>query len=454
MKRTMKNLLSILLLSLSIPCLAQQFSKQQLSEDANALIKGIETFNPALATYSPDFKKEAETIMKTIPEQASIVDCFRLFNRIGTLQHEGHFKVESKQVFAGILDNTYHYLPLEARIIDNKIYVWRTFTPKKSLTQGDEIMAINGRSAEEIIAILYQHIPTDGNIRSYARLKASAGFFWMYYFFIEQPNSFDITYREVNREETKKIVLPALNRKTQIDNLRNQPDYVKPEPKKASISDFYELDIQDKYAYLKLKSFDFRLVEKYKIDAKKFYHEIFEKLKEKNTKNLIVDVRNNTGGRKQFPNNIPPFIIKSESNSFIRKSVSWKGKEAIVKLPKKSKVAFQGKIYGLVNGLTFSSGATFARHLKEYGNATIIGEETGSRYEGFAAGSSQEIILPNTGMKVFIPRYHIIFPTSQNQTMDQRGLIPDIIQINTIADEISGTDTVLEKVIELVNQQE
>ncbi len=449
---TVRNIIAILLLICPLGTLAQQLTKSQLRHDLEMLVENIITYNPALSNYNPDFEIQAAEVIAQLNGAASIGDCYKYINQIGALCNEGHFRVDTKKVFAGILNNSYRYLPVAVKILNGKLYVWRSFTAIKLLKQGDQILSINGRPFSEIINTLYKHIPTDGMITTYTAHKASDGFFWMYYFFVEQPDKFDIEYQTPTTNEIKKVSIAALDRKTQVKNLRNQPDYIAPPIHEASINDFYEFTIYDNYAYLKLKSFDFRLVEKYKIDSNDFYDEIFEVLQQKNIENLIVDVRNNTGGRKQFPNSIPAYINESDGPDIIRKSISWKGKKATKKRKKHSKYVYKGNIYGIVNGLTFSSGATFARHLKEYGNAIIIGEETGSRYEGFAAGSSQEITLTNSGIRVNIPRYHITFPPSKKQSTSNRGLIPDIEVITEINDLIDQVDKALETAMDLIKK--
>ncbi|MEL6141342.1 MAG: S41 family peptidase, partial [Bacteroidota bacterium] len=147
-------------------------------------------------------------------------------------------------------------------------------------------------------------------------------------------------------------------------------------------------------------------------------------------------------------------ILKPDNaDPFLKKTVSWSGKEKVYKMPKAAKEVFQGSIYVLVNGKTYSAGSTLARYLKEYGNATVIGTETGTRYEGFAAGSRQDIHLPNTQISVGIPRYHITFPTSEKQQTANRGLLPDYTIEPTIETFTKGIDLHVAEAIELIREE-
>lgn len=115
-----------------------------------------------------------------------------------------------------------------------------------------------------------------------------------------------------------------------------------------------------------------------------------------------------------------------------------------------SKWSFKGLIYVLVNGRTYSAGSTLARYLREYGDATVIGSETGTRYEGFAGGSRQIVHLPNTNLKIGIPRYHISFPVSVKQKAKNRGLLPDHEIEPSIECHFEGRDLHMEKVLSLI----
>ena len=141
--------------------------------------------------------------------------------------------------------------------------------------------------------------------------------------------------------------------------------------------------------------------------------------------------------------------MKEPVKGLFKTSLSWKGKIRKYKLPKVSKSNFEGEIYVLVNGASFSAASSLARYLKEYSNATIIGEEGGGRYEGFVAGSKQHLSLPNSQIKLAIPRYLNYFPKSQKQTTSNRGIIPDYEVKHRIQDYIKGTDPVKSKALSM-----
>lgn len=423
----MKHLLFALFLLIYFPIFAQNIGKDDFVEDLTFLSDRIKQYNPALSHYHPEFDRlSAQVIRQTNADSVTIFEYFSAVSRICALANEGHFKIGSRddRIRKGIMANTAAYLPLQVTIISGRVFVVGDFSNEHSIGEGEEITAINGIKMPLLLEKLLEVTPSDGEILTYAHRKIQDRFSVLFYFHIEQADTFEITLLDENKKE-RRVTINALVRSDQIKNL--EKNYVVRNKESSSTAEgFYSLAINDTYALLTLPSFDFRRVNKYKVKSKKLYKTLFKELQDKKVQHLVVDLRDNTGGRNAFADDMVPFILKSPSSDpYLKKTISWEGKSKIYKMPAPSKWAFQGAIYVLINGKTFSAGSSLARFLKEYGNATVIGTETGTRYEGFAAGSTQDINLPNTGLNIGIPRYHILYPASAKQKTSNRGLLPD-----------------------------
>lgn len=439
----------------------QQLSKEQTLHDLEFLIHQIETYNPALDKYTPDFRKKAQALLTTVPDSVSLLEYFALVSQVAALSNEGHFLLgqATDTIHKGFINNTYSHLPLRVYVIDNKIYVRENYGEDSLLQPLSQITAINGHSAAQILEQLYRHIPSDGYIETNLEVKASQAFSWKYYLYIEQPQQFEMQVLPPNSQDTLSISCPALTRAEQVAIFQQKKKKTASTPSQASMKDFYELSIQEHYALLTLKSFSRRLVlDALKLHPKKIYKHIFKELEAAQVKHLIVDLRGHTGGRSEFARGLVPFITKVSTKEEREQSVSWKGKIKTHNLPAPHALAFEGQLYGLVDGQTFSSGAVTARYLREYGQAIMLGEETATRYEGFVAGSYEYIYLPHTHIRLGISRYHQQFPLSEKQATSNRGLIPDVIVYNTIEDIQKGYDRVLARAIALIkapsNQQQ
>ncbi|AEV32597.1 periplasmic protease [Owenweeksia hongkongensis DSM 17368] len=368
------------------------------------------------------------------------------------MSNEGHFNVGDWEdtVHYGFLKNNYRYFPFSIKMVDGRVFIWDNYSNDSSLKRGDEIISINGNSIQSIIGRMYKCISSDGNIENNLRVRLQSGFAWMYYLFEAQPEFFDLAVIKFSSQTKTKVNVEALTRSQMGSNFSSRNETKKgSEPEKKG--ELYDLSFQDSVAFLVLKTFDWKVVEDGKYDAKKLYKKLFTQIKENGAEVLVIDLRDNTGGRNEFAMEMIPYIIKGNDQGEVYKtSISWKVKSKTYKMPKRSRLAFDGKIFTLTNAWTYSAGASLARYLAEYGGAFSVGSETGSRYEGFAAGSKQAVNLPSSGIKVGIPRYVYVFPNSKKEIPSNRGLIPDFPTYPTLGTYMDEIDLEMQKVINLI----
>jgi len=117
-------------------------------------------------------------------------------------------------------------------------------------------------------------------------------------------------------------------------------------------------------------------------------------------------------------------------------------------LPKKRK-GFDGKLFVLTNGRSFSISGMVSSYLKYKANAIVIGEETGGTQTGSNAMLSGTVILPHTKTQIIVPLYHIHHQIKVPDT--KRGLIPDFPIQYKVQDLINKKDLEMEKVREIVS---
>lgn len=448
-------LCSITILLSSTIAFTQNVSKNQVLKDLKLLKKSIKEYNPALNIYNTDFEEKSDALIKSVQNSKSLFEYFSLVSSLCAYSNEGHYSLGSWQdsVHKSISNGTATYLPFSNKIIQNKLYIWDDYTSKNLFIKGDEIISINGLETSKILAQIYARLPSDGNIQTYSERQTSSLFAWLYYLYIEQSPQFEIKYVDYTDKKEKTLQIKALNKNQIRANYKaTQPKSTTVKKSKEPQNEIYELQKKDSYAYLKLKSFNRNKLQEQKLKSKSFYKMIFNQINTWKSNYLIIDLRGNLGGRNEFADDVVPFILKEKTtDTFLRKSVSWKGHhKKVYKIPHPSQNVYKGQIYVLVDAFTFSAGSTLARYLKEYGEAIVIGQETGTRYEGFAAGSKQYIFLLNSNLRIGIPRYLNSFPKSSKQTTSNRGLLPDHEVVPTLSDLLNKKDVVLEKAISLM----
>ena len=101
---------------------------------------------------------------------------------------------------------------------------------------------------------------------------------------------------------------------------------------------------------------------------------------------------------------------------------------------------FSGRVCVLIGPQTFSSAADLADAVKTYHLATLLGEETGGRPNGF--GEAYIFRLPRSQLAVSVSS--ALFVRANGDTTDHRGVVPDVVVTPSDADRRAGRDPVLE----------
>jgi C-terminal processing protease CtpA/Prc len=104
--------------------------------------------------------------------------------------------------------------------------------------------------------------------------------------------------------------------------------------------------------------------------------------------------------------------------------------------PKKNR--YDGRLYVLMNGGSFSMSGYVTSFLQHHTDALMIGEETGGGDEGSNGMLFYMLTLPGSKIRVNVPYYHLTHQLP-NVTSD-RGVLPDIPVSYSVEDRLSGAD--------------
>lgn len=245
--------------------------------------------------------------------------------------------------------------------------------------------------------------------------------------------------------------------------------------KKGKLENIRSLQVDTSSALMTINSFS-------KGHLKNFFKRSFRRLRHDQVKNLVIDIRANGGGdidnyvlltkylrKTSFKvvdtacsqsKNFAPFTRHISSGFFNNIGLiflSHKEKdgkyhfgfwERHVFTPKR-KNFFNGNVYVLINGLTFSASSLFCNAVKGQQNITLVGEETGGGWYGNSGIMIPNIKLPITKMRVRLPFFRIV---QYNHIAEKgTGVMPDIYIKPVYKDVINGTDTKMQVVKTMIN---
>lgn len=436
-------------------CTAQivikELTPSQLQEDLDYLVTGLETYNPTMYVYGSEkvFKKKIEVIKKAIQTPIDALEWFKLLCLAVEGVDEGHLTIgtEKDSFYHGFLEGNFKSLPLSVQFLGERAYVWNNLSEEDVLEQGDEILSINGRSMAAIRRLIFEYTSSDGHIETFKQQRLSKELSARYFWFVERPQQFLIEYKKRGTILPQKVSLKALTRAEMAAWSRKRA--LKKEVPRG-INAVYSLAIEKDIGTLTLRSFDDAIIQQNDLQAFSFYERIFKRLRQNKVKHLILDVRGNVGGMKDFVDALLPFALPKKRKGVLRELIAWDGSNVITSFPKRNRWFFKGTIYILTDGGTYSTAALIAQYLHDYGEAVVIGEETGSRYEGFAAGNFHYLLLPNSKIQIKIPNKWVKNQLPQQPKNANRGLMPDYPIVLSIDDLLQKKDVAMAKALELI----
>lgn len=476
MKRTIKIIFSLCLITNMACSQVQQnnnlLSPKELSQDFEFLVKTLDEMNPDLFAFisKEEYNRKVERIRAEIVKPMSLLD-FSL--RVSYLVHsvrQGHTQASYMLNFWQNCNTG--MIPLNFKVIGNQLFVKDNYSTNSDLVSGSEILSINGISANNLIDTLGKYTLKETETFSSLVLEGKLPYYlWLVYQF---DNGYKVKYVPPYEEQIKTINLDGLS----IFDYGN-----KRYPKTGNRKYDFNIDANN-IGILKAESFGVK-VEPFKV----FIDSVFKVLQKREVENLIIDIRDNDGGdivhgylildylatqpmkyadklymktceltKDKYKNaeqaELSPLQTiywpydNDEYNELLMNSPNGTINEIQLKqyIPDPAKQKFKGKVYVLTNGLVFSSALPFAYLVKDYGLATIVGEETGMVSPTF--GEPLKYKLPITQISIMNSTCKIIRPSG---VINNRGVIPDYIVVPNILDLIKGYDKVTEYTKALIN---
>lgn len=302
---------------------------------------------------------------------------------------------------------------------------------------GSIITGINGISVESIL----KQILRSGTTFEIRNLEASFDVLFLLNY--GAVNTFKVLYKLPNQTYESTTELQAIDTEMRAQVYKNVVIPLQREKLRKTINTHY-FEAEDTF-YLQLNSFTWRDDEvSNEIDVfKNNFEEIFKTLQKQNISNLIIDLRFNRGGNMVVPSllfsylalkrfnehielrvpnfdfpepdylvgienrNLKPEEINQQINNFkkafTKQQDYYEVKVVNQKTIKPNNKAFQGNVYVLVGGRTFSAAAYFAALFKSEGRGQILGEAIGGTFRDITAGMQLVYELPNSKLLVNMP---------------------------------------------------
>jgi hypothetical protein len=459
----------------------KKYETDLLREDFQIFRLALEEGHAGLYRYTP--KKELDCqfgeIEKHLTQPLTEIEFFRLLAPLIGNINDGHTRIYFSTARESNLQDQPVLFPFKLQFIDDKAYLFRNYSENESLVMGSELLSVNQRPIAEIINLMLPLVTRDAHVETarFRRMESTALFGSLYTALFGPAASFSIEYREPGSGDIKTVAVKGIPSKD-LNGIfaRRYPDAAGQRPP-------IQMEWKDDIAVLTVRTFGSRAYQSANISYPTFLRDTFQELEDKGTPHLVIDIRDNGGGDDAYGKilfahlmdkpfeyyrhlrinraeysffkytNVPPEQAKLPATQFKKNDEGTYDLTFHPNLGLQQPIppVFQGKVYILINGNSFSGTGECTSLIHFHKKAVFIGEECGSGYYGNTSGFMPELTLPNTKLRVRIPL--LLYTMAVSGYPEDRGIIPDHQVAPSIEDLLQGRDPVMEFTIELIKKE-
>lgn len=380
---------------------------------------------PAVRIDRAAFDRIRNEIASAITRPMTAREAWVLFSRLNPALRDGHNGIaigDRDAILRAHLAAGGRLFPLDVHLGDDGALRVRSGPPgAPGLPRGSRIVAINGRSTEQIVEELMSRTP--GDSPAFRREVLARRFALSYWLVFGDTGHYAIAVAPSGHGCPTPIVVAGA---TELPSLE-------PAERRAERAFGYTV-LEGGVGYLKAGDFDpvFR-------DAfEAFTGRAFAELKAAAIRALIIDVRDNGGGddplwqrglmahitRAPYTH-VGRFAIRvtpknADPGDVIGEVQHHENKKRITP-PETDPLRFDGPVYILAGPFSYSSAIQFLVAAQDFGIARIAGRETGGR--SCQTGQVTILDMPHTGLRAFTPVAAFIRPAGRGC---ERGVIPDL----------------------------
>lgn len=497
--RIMKNFLKVILFSAGLVSCGvnkssfspgKKYSLQQVEKDYSIYQQVLENHHPGLYWYTPKdsmdyyFSKGKQQLKDSMTEP----EFRKVLSNVTAKVSCGHTTIRTSKKWSKYSDTVRlnNMFPLSIKVWDEAAVVTANLNRRDSiLKRGTVITAINNRPLKELTDTMFQYISTDGYNRThkYQSLSNRGYFGSLYTSLFGLSDKYIISFTD-SAGKSGTTVIPVykpaadtmIRTGTRVFRTTQQPSKKERRRLQLNAARLLRIDTLNRTAMMDLSTFGKGY------GLKSFFHNSFEALEKNKIGHLIIDVRSNGGGSVTHSTLLTRYIVKqkfkiSDSLYAVKRSSPY-GKyienHFLNKLfmtfftrkksdgnyhfgyferhffkPKK-KHHFDGKVYIVTGGNSFSATTLFASALIKQDNVTTVGEETGGGAYGNNAWLIPDVTLPETGVRFRLPLFRLVI--DKTIVKNGRGVPPEVESFPTIDAIRRNADFKAEKVMELIKK--
>ena len=456
---------------------SERWTAEEQLADFEIFRTTLEEVHPGLYRYASKITIDAhfDTLKLALSQPLTDWELHQAFSRFIANIGCGHTYHLARLRYYRWLERHGRYLPWAVRRMESSLYVEEDLGGKEVMTRGRYVIALNNKIVQELLNQIDRHVASDGYHQGYKDRITSLNFGkFLHAYAVPTVNHASLASGD--GVEQLNVSLQGLS----FDSLSRQRKALNlPEPEAHTVQWWPE----EQAAYLKVRSLGDPEIYSTEKAYRKFLAQTFREIENNGVKNVVLDLRDNGGGstarelllceylsiadttftenwlvkRAEAPTHLEhtnkPSLYTYQDEMLVTGDSGWYHYNVEMRLVgKPPKHPYQGKLYVLTNGGTFSAAAILAQKVKQTGRGTLLGQETGGLAGGTNAGVFLRLDFPNTKGKAIIPLVAIHHRDLEGLN-PRKGIVPDVVVPWTQDDLAARNDPVIDAVRRLISKR-
>ncbi len=444
----------------------KSYTMKEMKEDLDyfkSMLKSVHP-EPFFSISEQELDAEIWKIKAKINKPKSHKEFYRLFAAILSRLNDEHIYIKLLEYELHQYDqDNGRYFPFDVKIINGHCFISNKYISNSDITTGMEILSINNIKIDEILSVLVQYF--SGRSLEQTIYYCQQSFKEILYLVYDIGDNIDL--KILNLEENQIYNYSIKGKRKQELSIAKKPSYA------------YQIFPEKNIILLRFNSFK----EEAGNSFKAFLKEMFTAIKDHHINNLIIDMRDNTGGASVMGNMLLEYLtnktfsqmntIKMKVNAEVKKQMLhyipafirwlpvqyihpqlqaiWTAKEGtLIDLdpsfvmereitPKENELRFQGNLFVIIGPGTMSSSCLFAATVQHYNIGVLAGENTGGFTDMYA--NMWQFNLPNSAMPFYIPNCIL-------NSYGKKPVLPNYKVKQSYNHILNNKDTVVEFIID------
>jgi hypothetical protein len=437
----------------------RKYPASQLQKDYRIFRNVLEESHPSLYWFTPKDSMDYyfDEGFRHLNDSLTEPQFRNILSYVVNKVHCGHTAVKYSKQYNRYIDTAKIKLfPLSFKVWGDSMAVTGNLNRNDSVLKfGTIVTAIDGHSTRRLTDTFMNYVASDGySINGkYQSLSNRGSFGTLYKNVIGMKDEVSITYIDstgIEQTITVPVYDPSVTDTAKQALKMNSK--AKEEIRFSPVfgARYVQIDTSLSSAYMTVHTFarGNRL--------RPFFRKAFKELDRRNIHHLVIDVRTNGGGDAGISTLLTRYLVNKKfkladslyavrRSSHYSKYIKWQPfywslMQFVTHRKKdghyhfgyferhyfnpKKRNHFDGDIYIITGGNSFSATTLFVKALQGQPNVKVIGEETGGGAYGNTAWMIPDVVLPNTKVRFRLPMFRLVMDPAL--VKDGRGIQPDI----------------------------